>query len=596
MLSRPLSTLRVLVATFGLALVATPVLAQGSQGKLDLALRNDTGDGVRRVIIRTRPGTRALIRRALSAHGDRVQAEHPSIDAITADVHAEDLLALAADSSIESISSDAEVGALAAPIKDLKPARGIAEHNSLLRTTLGLEATAPDGAGIGVAIVDSGITPMASFDSRITAFFDFTDGQTRQTAPFDDYGHGTHVAGLIGAQQLAGDYEYRGIAPGVHFVGIKVLDRKGKGRTSDVIRALEFVRANRQLLNVRIVNLSLGHPILQRAEDDPLVQAVEAAVRDGLIVFASAGNFGTSAQTGAIGYAGITSPGNAPSAITVGAVDTKHTVTRSDDVVTKYSSRGPTWYDAFAKPDIVAPGHTLVSAADINSYLYATFPALRYTGSGQRRYLALSGTSMATGVASGVAAVLLSANGSLTANSLKAVLQYTALPLGNHAGAQLDALTQGTGGINADGALRLAVAIGGYEAPVATWECAAITHESTIGGESRTWADNIIWGDRELSGEALFGNGSAWVPAVVWGADNIVWSENIVWAENIVWSENIVWAENIVWGDGLLTALDGSDNIVWSNVDDADNIVWADLGDDNIVWSEHDNVVWGLLR
>src|SRR5262249_59079843 len=114
-------------------------------------------------------------------------------------------------------------------------------------------------------------------------------------------------------------------------------------------------------LNVEIINLSLGHPIFAPAADDPLVQAVEQASAAGLTVVTAAGNYGQNQKGPGSGYTGITSPGNAPSAITVGAVMTQNTVTRADDVVAPYSSRGPTWFDAFAKPNVVAPGHGLFS-------------------------------------------------------------------------------------------------------------------------------------------------------------------------------------------------------------------------------------------
>ena len=141
-----------------------------------------------------------------------------------------------------------------------------------------------------------------------------------------------------------------------------------------MITALEFAVANRRRFNIQVVNLSLGHPIFSPAASDPLVQAVESAVRAGLIVVVSAGNMGTNPDTGQVGYAGITSPGNAPSAITVGCVNTQGTVTHADDNVAPYSSRGPTWYDGFVKPDVVAPGASLVSVTDVNSYLFKNYP------------------------------------------------------------------------------------------------------------------------------------------------------------------------------------------------------------------------------
>ena len=177
-----------------------------------------------------------------------------------------------------------------------------------------------------------------------------------RVAPSDAYGHGTHVAGLIGSR-------FVGVAPNVRLIGLKVLDAKGQGRTSDVLRAIQFAIDNKDALGIRVVNLSLGHPVYEPAASDPLVQAVESAVRAGLVVVTSAGNFGVNPATRLPGYAGLTSPGNAPSALTVGAVQTFDTPSRADDRIAPYSSRGPSWYDGFAKPDVAAPGHGLLSIA-----------------------------------------------------------------------------------------------------------------------------------------------------------------------------------------------------------------------------------------
>ena len=234
-----------------------------------------------------------------------------------------------------------------------------------------------------VALIDSGIYPSSAFDGRIKAFYDFTAGMTIAKAPFDDYGHGTHVAGLIGGLQGAAEIEYAGVAPSVQFVGLKVLDSTGGGRTSDVIRAIEFAIANKRRFGIDIINLSLGHPIFEPAATDPLVQAVEKASKAGIIVVTSAGNHGVD-EAGQIGFAGITSPGNAPSAITVGAADHRATVTREDDRIAAYSSNGPTWYDGLVKPDVVAPGHFLGSEAAPNSSLFKTYPSLRVKGRAAR--------------------------------------------------------------------------------------------------------------------------------------------------------------------------------------------------------------------
>jgi subtilisin family serine protease len=322
------------------------------------------------------------VRESLQNHGDAIRAEHPLINAISGEVHAGDVNALAASDCVKSIASDAIVRAHARAVSSggetLKALLSDPSQvlTSTLRDTLGLphyaalDPSVPTGAtGLGVAVIDSGIAPSDDFVGRITSFYDFTRNGI-STTPYDDYGHGTHVAGLIGSSGKLSNYEFQGVAPSIFFAGLKVLDSTGAGRTSDVIKALEFVVLNRTKLNVHIVNLSLGHPIYAPAADDPLVQAVEQASASGLIVVVSAGNFGQKQTDGTSGYAGITSPGNAPSAITVGAAMTNDTVTRWDDQVAPYSSRGPSWYDGFAKPDLVAPGHHLASDTNISSYLY----------------------------------------------------------------------------------------------------------------------------------------------------------------------------------------------------------------------------------
>src|SRR5262249_29617735 len=150
-----------------------------------------------------------------------------------------------------------------------------------------------------------------------------------------------------------------------------------------------------------------GHPILSPAASDPLVQAVEQATAAGLIVITSAGNYGINPSTGQSGYAGVTSPCNAPSAICVGATMTQNTVTRTDDVVAPYSSRGPTWFDAFAKPDIVAPGHKLAYDTSTTSTLFTQLTNSQGQSSSGQPLLSLNGTSMASAVATGVAALVL---------------------------------------------------------------------------------------------------------------------------------------------------------------------------------------------
>jgi subtilisin family serine protease len=221
-------------------------------------------------------------------------------------------------------------------------------------------------------------------------------------------------------------------------------------------------------------------------------------VRAGIVVVVSAGNYGIDRETGTEGYAGITSPGNAPSAITVGALDTLLTDSRDDDVVARYNSRGPTWYDAYAKLDLVAPGSALVASTSIDGSILLENPHLEVDTAWVEGlpHVRLSGTSMATAVTTGVVAHMVHAHamathnqGWLTPNAIKALLQYTALPM-----LGMDLLTQGAGGLNGDGAVRLAGSIDSAVDPGMWWLAVPGGESSAISGQDYMWSQRIIWG------------------------------------------------------------------------------------------------------
>ena len=195
-----------------------------------------------------------------------------------------------------------------------------------------------------------------------------------------------------------------------------------------MIRAIEFAIANKNVLKIHVINLSLGHPIFEAAATDPLVQAVEHASRAGIVVVVSAGNFGRNRTTGQIGYAGIASPGNAPSGISVGSVQTFDTVSRGDDRIAPYSSRGPSWYDGFAKPDISAPGDDLLSVASVGSTLRA-----RSGGAAEiaATTCACRAPAWRPALSAAWSRVILQNNQNLTPNALKMVLQYSSIPVKN---------------------------------------------------------------------------------------------------------------------------------------------------------------------
>jgi serine protease AprX len=181
-----------------------------------------------------------------------------------------------------------------------------------------------NGKGVGIAVIDSGIATFhESLRRRVVLSLDFANGAALPMRPDgsvkgqDPYGHGTHVAGIVAGDVTTAAGRFAGVAPGAHLVNLRVLDSTGRGTTSNVIAAIEWAVANRKAYGIRVINLSVGKPVLESWVDDPLVQAVEAASRAGIVVVASAGNMGT-LPDGTRVRDGITSPGNAPSAITVG--------------------------------------------------------------------------------------------------------------------------------------------------------------------------------------------------------------------------------------------------------------------------------------
>lgn len=531
----------VVVACCALLAADGALQAERPASKRDAALRG-TQPRVVRVIITTQPDSTSRIERSLRARGRRIVSRSSLLHAVAAQVTRDDLADLEADAGVIRLSADARVWGHAAGSDTAAAPAGS-------QAALGLAGGRWTGEGVGIAVVDSGLKRNGDF-SRLTDY-DFTANAGRDA---DAYGHGTHISGLIGSKGALSQGAYTGVAPRARIISLKVLDRDGRGYTSDVIAAIEFAIRNRRALGIDVLNLSLGHPILEPAATDPLVRAVEAAVQAGVVVVVSAGNAGRSLENRLPGYAGILSPANAPSAITVGALDTMHTARLEDDVVAAYSSRGPTWYDAYVKPDVVAPGHNLVSDAAVGSTLYLRYPERRVTAtSATARFFRMSGTSMAAGVTSGVAALLIEAGRSLTGAApapatVKQILAYSALPLSG-----VDRLTQGHGAVNASGALELMTAVAATGSPIPDAVSASdLSPATTIEGTIWPWNQTTV-------------------------AD-----QTMVWGNIGIWASTIVWGNTMVWGND-------EDTMVWGNLDDT--MVWGN--DDTMVWGNEDTMVWG---
>lgn len=286
------------------------------------------------------------------------------------------------------------------------------------------------GKGINIAIIDTGVFPHPDLTRPVNRIVAFKDWINQRKRPYDDNGHGTHVAGDAAGNGWMSKGKYKGPAPEAGIVGVKVLDREGSGYDSTIIKGIEWCIKNRKRLKLRILSMSFGGSVNTAWEDDPLCQAVEKAAKAGLIVVIAAGNSGPGRST-------IESPGNSPSAITVGAVDDRRSLVQADDRITWYSSRGPA-RGGGTKPDLVAPGETIISLRAPRSLLDRELPYLR-VGKG---YFTLSGTSMSTPIVSGAAAQLLQRNPLLSPKQVKTILKRNAFRL------RLGSNTEGSGEIN----------------------------------------------------------------------------------------------------------------------------------------------------
>ncbi|MDQ7821247.1 MAG: S8 family peptidase [Candidatus Eremiobacteraeota bacterium] len=296
------------------------------------------------------------------------------------------------------------------------------------------------GKDVTIAVIDTGIHPHPDLKGKIIGFKDFINGQKE---PYDDQGHGTHVSGDCAGTGEASQGKYKGTAPDAKLVGIKVLAKDGSGRFSDIIKGVQWATENKEKYNIKVINMSLGGPAFQSYKDDPICQAVEAAMEKGIIPVIAAGNSGPKAST-------VGSPGMDPNVLTVGALDTKRTVDPSDDGIAKFSSRGPT-YDGLTKPDILSPG-VYITAANAPGSQLDQLPQIPHVGTD---YISISGTSMATPVLAGIVADIIQARPDLTPQQIKEVFTSTASRLPD-----LDANQQGNGVVQPEAALDKALAFG----------------------------------------------------------------------------------------------------------------------------------------
>ena len=289
---------------------------------------------------------------------------------------------------------------------------------SAFLSTVKADQLSLNGSGVTVAVIDSGVTTShpdfkTGNSSRIIASTKFGSNLTTE----DLYGHGTHVAGVIGGNGSASSGKYRGMAPNVNLINLKVSNELGMTYESDLVAGLQWIYNNKSTYNIRVVNISMNSTVAQSYHTSPLDAAVEILWFNKVVVVVSAGNNGT-----ANGASTLYPPANDPFVITVGAAEDKGTASLGDDNLAVFSAYGMT-EDGFAKPDLVAPGRNIVAPlGGLLNLIFQQHPLHRVNNS----YFRMSGTSMSAPVVSGAVALLLQDEPNLTPDQVKFRLMYYA--------------------------------------------------------------------------------------------------------------------------------------------------------------------------
>jgi serine protease AprX len=536
---------RTVVASMLLAIAwAAPAsAAQGprAHGKLSAQAREEAkGKGKSKVdvIVRFRRSPGAAERALVAALGGQIRRQHRS-RWMSVRVSGNAVAALADNPNVEFVAFDAPLSASMEVSRETAGQPSPAMPESALK-----------GAGVTMAIVDSGVALHPEIQTLVAAV-DFVGTYDPLFAPggsVDPNGHGTHVAGImVGNGSHSDDGRLAGVAPEASLVSLRVLDDMGSGRSSDMLAALQWVLVHKDQYGIRVLNLSLGHPVYEALDVDPLVQAVDALWDAGVVVVCAAGNSGRD------GHGTVSSPCNSRKVITVGALNDRKTADLTDDTVATYSSRGPSRLDLVAKPDLIAPGNRIVSTRSAGSHLDLLFPASRVAGDSSQpdvfEHFELSGTSMAAPFVSGAAALMLEQDPSLNPATVKARLMLSAKKA-----AVGDPFATGAGLLDIEGALLATGGVAFAPSPLAhadptgqlSIENTAVLWGSPAFSLQTLWSSAVLWSDATADAAELT------TYAVLWSdtaALATLWPESTTSAEATLWPESTLWAEAILWPD-----------------------------------------------
>ena len=477
--------------------------------------------------------------KAIRSQGGRKGNALAIVGGASGEVTARAIAQLSRRGNVSYISYDATMtvqGPLGAPLESL--------YTQLVR--------APDvwnlgytGQGVTVAVLDSGIAPVADLTQPTSRIITAVDFVTTTVGVGDSGGHGTHVAGIIAGNGTDSAGGYQGIAPEANLIDVRVLNEGGTASMSTVIRGIQWVVNHKSAYNIRVLNISLGTTAYVNYRLSPLASAVEMAWFGGIVVVTSAGNSGPLPTT-------VSSPADDPFVISVGILDDNQTLDPLDDLVPDFSARGPTRY-GHVKPDLVAPGRKVISLRSPGSYLDELLPERRIGDS----YFRLSGTSMSAPVVSGIVALMLEHNPGLKPNQVKNILRQTtrALPW--------DTNIAGTGVVDAYAAVTSNIAqytnYGLTPSDGFARDILPLVRGAPLFWRSFTYA-GISWSN--ISWDNISWDRTTW--------ENLVW-ENISW-DNISWDTDVTW-DNISWDTTTWDAAEAD------NAADADSYGWLSLRD-----------------
>jgi serine protease AprX len=357
-----------------------------------------------------------------------------------------------------------------------------------------------DGQRVGVVVFDSGITKDDDFGRRVKKQISLNPDSTTVN---DVYGHGTHVAGIIGGDGSDSDGVFMGVAPGVNLYSVKVSDGIGMAFESDAVAALQWALDYAAKKNIRVVNMSLNSTVEQSYHNSPLNAAVEILWFNGIVVVASAGNV----QDGMTYNPILAAPANDPFIITVGASHEQGTADPTDDAMTDFSAYGIT-QDGFTKPDIIAPGKNIFSVLSSQSDWDQEHPdRIMFDG----EYFRLSGTSMAAPMVTGAAALLLQAEPDLTPDQVKYRL--------------MNATTRTIQDAN------------GHSYPYLD-VYATLTSQTTESANTGQVASQLLWtGTDPVTWDSVAWNSVAW-NSVAW--NSVAWN-SVAW-NSVAWN-SVTWSE-----------------------------------------------------